>query len=55
MMIRLPLDIRDWFAEFSKRNQRSMNGQVVAMIVAAREAQQENAPGVQSPEALDAK
>lgn len=54
MMIRLPLDVRDWFVSYSRRNQRSMNGQMVAMIVAAREAEKENAPEGESSEALDA-
>ncbi|MDB5822165.1 MAG: Arc-like binding domain [Herminiimonas sp.] len=32
VMIRLPLDIRNWLAEYAKQQSRSMNGQVVAIL-----------------------
>lgn len=39
IQLRLPLDVRDWFAQYSARNDRSMNGQ---MIVLLREKMQQD-------------
>jgi|GEM_PF-546789 len=44
MMIRMPVDVRDWFRGYAKQNNRSMNGQAVATLREIMEGQKENAP-----------
>jgi hypothetical protein len=32
IQLRLPADLRDWFAKLAAQNDRSMNAQMIAMI-----------------------
>lgn len=32
IQLRLPIEVRDWFAKFSANNSRSMNGQMIALM-----------------------
>lgn len=32
IQLRLPVDLRDWFAKLAAQNDRSMNAQMIAMI-----------------------
>lgn len=52
MMIRLPVDVRDWFRSYAKRNDRSMNGQMVAILREIMDGQKENAPESEGSDAL---
>lgn len=41
IQLRLPRDLRDWFAQFSKRASRSMNGQMIELIKEKQAAEKE--------------
>ncbi|MGI4847558.1 MAG: Arc family DNA-binding protein [Janthinobacterium lividum] len=40
IQLRLPVSIRDWFAEFAAKNNRSMNGQMIVMLEECKEKQE---------------
>jgi hypothetical protein len=44
IQLRLPASLRDWFAEFAKQANRSMNGQMIELIKEKRESEKGKAP-----------
>jgi hypothetical protein len=40
IQLRLPLQLRDWFRVFAAKHDRSMNGQIVAMLREQKEAEE---------------
>ncbi len=49
-MARMPCDIHDWFRRYAKKNNRSMNGQLIAILQEIREQQRNRS---QATRALD--
>lgn len=51
MMVRIPPEVRDWVQDKAKKDDRSMNWLIVAVLRRAMEAQKENAPAAVTAEA----
>lgn len=54
IQLRLPIDVRDWFRVHAAKHNRSMNGQMIAILKEAKAAN-ENAPTAETVEALGTK
>jgi hypothetical protein len=46
IQLRLPGDLRDWFAKYAREANRSMNGQMIELIKSKQTEEKEKAPSV---------
>lgn len=44
IQLRVPVEIRNWFADYSKKNSRSMNGQVIEILKGIKNEEAKSAP-----------